>query len=375
MKRTNTATWNEKRGHWRINVQKNNIRKTFYSSTPGRTGQRECHAKADAWLDDGIESTTLKIGKAADEYLENLKLTASRTHYTKTEYYIRLYVKPRIGNVRLSDLNEQHIQSVIDYGFSKKLYKKTLMGLRSTIFAFLKFCRKSKYTTLRPEEIVIPNGAQVKERTILQPDDLRKVFTVDTKITRGKPKFEEFIHAFRFEVSTGMRPGEILGLRWSDINGGQVSLRRAINTYGEQTTGKNDNARRAFTLNEISSAVLDAQREYQRSLGIESEWVFTGNKGEQPREGRYYRHWIAYCEDNGIVKTSAYEMRHTFVSVVKSLPEGYLKQLVGHSKSMDTYGVYSHELDEDSKNAAELVSGIFGKLLMLSPKKDESDAV
>ena len=57
MKRTNTAVWNEKRGHWRINVQKNNIRKTFYSSTPGRTGQRECHAKADAWLDDGIDNS------------------------------------------------------------------------------------------------------------------------------------------------------------------------------------------------------------------------------------------------------------------------------------------------------------------------------
>ena len=56
-------------------------------------------------------------------------------------------------------------------------------------------------------------------------------------------------------------------------------------------------------------------------------------------------------------------MRHTFVSVVKSLPEGYLKQLVGHSKGMDTYGVYSHELLGDSKKTAELVEGIFGKIL------------
>ena len=60
-------------------------------------------------------------------------------------------------------------------------------------------------------------------------------------------------------------------------------------------------------------------------------------------------------------KTTAYEMRHTFVSVVKSLPEGYLKQLVGHSKDMDTYGVYSHEFLGDSKKTAELVEDIFGK--------------
>ena len=373
MKRTNTATWNEKRGHWRINVQKNNIRKTFYSSTPGRTGQRECHAKADAWLDDGIESTTLKIGKAADEYLENLKLTASTTHYNQTEYFMRLYVKKRIGNVRMADINDQHLQGVIDYGYSKNLAKKTLMDLRGAIMAFMKYCRKCKYTTLHPEFITIPKGAHVGIRTILQPEDLKKLFASEEGTYRGKPCVEPFIHAFRFAVATGMRPGEILGLKWRDVGECRVFLSRAVNVHGEETTGKNDNARRAFNLNEISKAILDSQKAHQRALGIKSEWVFTDDAGEQPSEDRYYRHWIAYCKHNSIVRISAYEMRHTFVSVVKGIPEGYLKQLVGHSTSMDTYGVYSHELSDDSKQAAALVAEIFGKLLS-DDKKESEDA-
>ena len=53
-KRTNTAFWVEKEKRWCIAVQKNGTRKRFYSSTPGRTGQREANAKADAWLDDSI---------------------------------------------------------------------------------------------------------------------------------------------------------------------------------------------------------------------------------------------------------------------------------------------------------------------------------
>ena len=52
-KRTNTAQWEEKYQRWRIAVQKDGVRKQFYSSTPGRTGQREANAKADRWLDDG----------------------------------------------------------------------------------------------------------------------------------------------------------------------------------------------------------------------------------------------------------------------------------------------------------------------------------
>lgn len=53
-KRTGTATWREAEGRWRIKVQKNGTQKCFYSNTPGRTGQREANAKADAWLDDSV---------------------------------------------------------------------------------------------------------------------------------------------------------------------------------------------------------------------------------------------------------------------------------------------------------------------------------
>ena len=59
--RTNTAAWDEKRKHWRISVQKDGERKNFYSSTPGRAGQREANKKADAWLDGQIVGPWLRV--------------------------------------------------------------------------------------------------------------------------------------------------------------------------------------------------------------------------------------------------------------------------------------------------------------------------
>lgn len=50
-KRTNTAVWSETQKRWKLGVQKDGVRKWFYSSTPGRTGQREANKKADLWLD------------------------------------------------------------------------------------------------------------------------------------------------------------------------------------------------------------------------------------------------------------------------------------------------------------------------------------
>ena len=54
--RTNTAKWSESRKLWRIDVQRDGVQKSFYSSVPGRKGQRECNAKADRWLDQGKKS-------------------------------------------------------------------------------------------------------------------------------------------------------------------------------------------------------------------------------------------------------------------------------------------------------------------------------
>lgn len=367
MKRTNTAVWMEKQNRWQIKVQKNGIRKTFYSSTKGRTGQREANAKADAWLDDGIEDLTMKVSKAADEYLAQLKLTASTSHYHQTEWVIRLYIKSRIGNVRLSDLHEQHLQSIIDYGYSRKLSKKTLKDIRGGITAFIKYCRKCNYTNLITDDLTIPNGAPVKEKTILQPNTLKTLFSVDTT-THGKP--EPLIGAFRFQALTGLRPGELIGLKWTDIFKDTVHISRSINMHGEITTGKNDNARRSFDLNELTRNIISSQEH-------DGEYIFTID-GEPVSQDRYRRRWKAYCKANGIPESiTPYGLRHTFVSAVKALPEGYLKALVGHSEDMDTYGIYSHALSDDNAVTAKLVEGIFKDILF--PEKgtaeDEEKAI
>ena len=58
-----------------------------------------------------------------------------------------------------------------------------------------------------------------------------------------------------------------------------------------------------------------------------------------------------------------YELRHTFVSIVKSLPEGDVKTVVGHSKNMDTFGIYGHMLEGDLERIAGEIEGKFSELL------------
>ena len=230
--------------------------------------------------------------------------------------------------------------------------------------SWLKFCRMNKYTTLFPENLSIPKGAATKEKAILQPEDVKKLFLSDVTLRKGSEQYDIYINAYRFQVLKGMRPGEIIGLKWSDIKGKDVNLKRSINVYGEVTKGKNDNARRSFQLTDFSQQVLKDQRKMLKQNGITSNFVFPNEYGDNVAEKTYYQRWRNYRDYNKLsAKTTLYELRHTFVSITKSLPEGYLKQLVGHSKDMDTYGVYSHEISSDKNTAAKMIQDIFEGLI------------
>lgn len=74
-KRTNTAQWEAKYNRWRIAVQKDGVRRQFYSSTPGRTGQREANAKADVWLDTGVNPKGDRVEKLFREWYATQKPT------------------------------------------------------------------------------------------------------------------------------------------------------------------------------------------------------------------------------------------------------------------------------------------------------------
>lgn len=353
-KRTNTAVWQEAYSRWRVAVQKDGQRRYFYSSTPGRTGQREANRKADAWLEDGVG---VKAGRVEDVYklwLESLKQTTSAGNWEPVESRWRVWVLPIIGKKRVNALTDADLQTIINKAHAAGKSRKTLQLLAGDLRAFCKFCRKAKLSTYLPEDVQIPAGARLKGKKVLQPDDLVKLFSIDTTLYRGTRVHDDYINAYRFEVLTGLRPGELLGLRWSDIKGSTVNLSRAINVKGIETRGKNENAVRSFVLSDVARAVLEAQR----AITGHCESVFC-----LETERRYYKRWKVYCAANDLQPVSLYELRHTFVSVVKTLPAGEVKELVGHSEDMDTFGVYSHTLTGEDIATAQAVNAVFLKLL------------
>lgn len=383
-KRTNTAVWMAKQNRWQIKVQKDGERKTFTSSKPGRVGQREANAKADAWLDEGVV-TGAKVSKLWEDYLAVVKMTSGTSNYNNIYWIGDSYILPMIGNLKVDAVTEGKLQEIINKAYKtgslKKqtknpkgggtrlkqgecLSRKTLCSIRTVIVAFWRYCRvERKATSLLPESLRIPDGARYKGKNILQPDALRKLYTVTTSTFRGKTIEDPYINAYRFAVSTGARPGEVVGLTYGDAaRNVEVRIKRSINVFGEETQGKNSNAIRAFVPQPLAREAIRDQIALLKQQGVKLEYnTLLFNIDD---EKRLYRAWKRYCAANDIIPAiSLYELRHTFVSLAKYMPEGLVKSIVGHSASMDTFGQYGHELNGDNERAAKELERIFKSIL------------
>lgn len=352
--RTNTAVWLPNQNRWQIKVQKDGVRRTFTSTKPGRTGQREANRKADAWLDEGISNTRQLVETAYSQWVAGVIATTSQSNWKPIVSRWQNWVLPFIGKKRVENLTEQMLQDIVNRAYTARLSKKTLTCLCADLRAFCKWMRLSRISTLLPEALHVPKGARSTEKKILQPESLRALFTIDTTLWRGKRVQDPYINAYRFSAVTGLRPGELIGLLWSDIHGRQVRVHRAVNVHGEETHGKNENALRSFTLTDTAAAILADQR----LLTGAEESVF-----EIQSESTYRHCWKRYCDANEIDYVPPYNLRHTFVSVAKTLPEGEVKPLVGHSRQMDTYGTYAHLLQGEEMQTAQALEGRLQKLL------------
>lgn len=337
-----TATWDGKR--WRIRITKNGNTRSFSSSTPGRKGRQEVEEKARKY---GRLTDLATFGDAWTRYLEELEFVSGPEHVQNTESIGRLYLLPSLEHEKVVELRPYDYEHII-FHLKKRdgspMAKKSLQNIRATIINFNKFCVRAGLLETPVSEIRIPKDAPKVGKVILQPDQAKRLFH----------EFEDewYINLWRWMLATGCRPGEVFGLKWSDIRDGLVHIERAYNYRGRMTEGKNRNARRCFALNSVLEKILNDQK--NRTWRLNSEFVFCNHAGKVARQTDAIHSWNRIAT---LLNTSAspYSLRHTYISYMASaMPEDVIKRLVGHSASMDTYGVYGHAVNGQDEKDAEL---------------------
>lgn len=357
------AVWIESRSRWQINVQRDGKRKTFTSSTPGRKGKHEAEGKADDWLEAG-QPDDIRFDRAWDIYLDHIQRTTGALHYADNFSIGKNWLLPDLGGKRLAKIKLADLQEIINTAAEKGLAKRTCKNIKDKLAGFFVWAADNGYAhAVDCNKIKIPVGAKESERTVIQPDQLRVLFSQDTIKRSMLTVTCHYIHAFRLIVCLGLRSGELCGLKVTDYDGETLTINRAINRVRQITPGKTANARRAIYLPQRAKTILAEQADMLKKQGIRSQWLFPDTDGNYTNPNNLYRRWHSYATQHGIT-SSIHELRHTFISMTnKDLPAAMLKLIVGHSDAMPTDDVYGHEIDGDKQRAADIIDAVLDKHL------------
>lgn len=360
------AIWIESENRWCVQVQANGSRRRFYSTINGRRGKIDAERKADEWLSLETPIGNAKIETVWKSWISYLNDENTYTH--QYESIGRAHIIPAIGKKRVDSVTEFDLQRIITTAYGNGLARKSLENIRGCISSFFKYCRMRKLTNLLPENLKINKKAPKPQKRTMQPNELRVLFSEDNTVWRGEVCFDWYIFAYRFEVSTGLRPSELLGLKRTDVNEDNrtVTISRPYLGRGQFSDGKNENAHRTIVMNDYAFDAYKCQLQMLKSNKISQtkcKYLFPDRSGKVAEEKTVWQNFQRYCEYNGIPSYSLYELRHTYVSVNRYMPEALLKLQVGHSEKMDTRAVYGHEIDGDAIKAAEMSGNAFTEIL------------
>ncbi|CAN5548750.1 site-specific integrase [soil metagenome] len=331
-------------------------RKTVYGKTRAEVSEKLTRAMADR--DGGLVFDAGKMTVA--EYLErwladSARGTVRKSTYDSYEGQLRRYVHPTLGRLALKKLTELHVQglyrSMQDRGLSARTVRYTHAVLRRA----LKQAVRWKYIPRNPCDDTDPPRVQRDEMRPLNQNQARRLLSVaGASGPNGEP--DRFHALYVLAVHTGMRPGELLALKWEDVEleAEILSINRTLSMKGEFAAPKTAKSRRRIRLTAGSIAALKAHRKRQleERMRLSSLWrdhglVFPSTVGTPLNHRNLARAFKDLLKRASLPDTvRLYDLRHTCATLLlaRNVHPKYVQELLGHASITLTLDTYSHVL-------------------------------
>lgn len=274
-------------------------------------------------------------------WLENYK----RVHVKPSTYDSYVCVARNIScNVPIDELTCLDVQGVINrMVLDKKAYstiKHVLTLIRQALNKSLSLGLIRDLRCLDNLELPKSSGKRIEGWS---DSDIRKLLACAYASDYG----DLFLTLFY----SGCRIGELLALRWEDVEFGNRVLRIRNTDYkGTLQSTKTHAGERAVPLYEELYSII---RKRRLRLDINSERVFTDSDGKPLRYRRLLEHWHSFCSSHDLPVCGFHVLRHSFArwSIRQGIPLKVVSSILGHSSPSITLNIYDY-VDIDDITAA-----------------------
>ena len=324
-------------------------------------------AQRDNDLGQFVEPSDRPLETFLQEWLAGA-VAARVTAKTASDYasLLRLHVTPSLGDRKLSQLASVDIQKLYTGMLERGLSARTIRYTHAVLSSALQQSVKWGLLSRNPAKAVdLPRNDQ-REMKVLSPKQATAFLTA--------AKDDRWNALWHLLLVTGMRPGEALALRWSDLDGEKVRIQRNLVRHAdgrwELKEPKTQRGRRTVSIPPATATLLQqhrrAQLEERLQAGpeyVDQGFVFAATNGS-PLDWRILvqRHFNKVIKAAGIPRIRPYDLRHTTATLLLADGENVkvVSERLGHASAALTLDVYSHVLPDMQHGAAERMERIIG---------------
>lgn len=291
--------------------------------------------------------------------------------YDRLEQIIHNNIIPYIGYLQISAITSQDIQQYINQLTDKYSYS-TIKKAYNAINAVMKLAIERDYIRKNPcSSVRLPKQMQRPKSDIEFFTDEEVELITQAAIRKYKTGRYIYKHGYAIILllNTGLRVGELLALKWSNVDfenkqlyisetRGQVIERQADEkkyVMVDRST-KTQSSCRYVPINEKSEKALM----YFKSLGYNNPYVMANSDQNVISYRNLFRILSNILEDNNINHGSLHTLRHTFATRLfkNNVDIKVISELLGHSDISITYNIYTHVIQEQKKKAVDILNNL-----------------
>lgn len=348
-------------------------RKVFYGKT--KTEVREKLNEAIYAQQKGMLSTgpNISIQEFLENWLDNIhKPTIRLSTYQNYRKLLDNYLLPGLGKLKLQKLTPQQVQAFYSKKINEGLSPKTVNNIHGVLHKALDNAVKWNILPRNVCDAVTPPRIPRQELNFLTAQQ--------AQVLLKEVKAHRLEALLTLAITTGMRRGELLALRWQDINfeDGNLQVKRAVSYLKEygyvESEPKTSRSRRTIMLPAFVIDILIQHRERQEEqkkvagkAWIDKGLVFTNAWGDYYSPSTMLKVFKRFLESIGLPDMRFHDLRHSAATILLAMKvhPKIVQEILGHSQITTTMDIYSHAMPSLQEDATQQWENKFGK----PPKK------
>ncbi len=342
--------------------------------------QAECKVKLKAAIEavgvaeiaNDVEIEQYTVGEWLDVWFENYaKLKVRPSSHQTYMGYIRNHIKPSVGDMKLEKLTSLDLQKLYKHLLEsgrverveskdkpKGLSAKTVRNIHQIILSALEVAKSEKLIESNfAESCALPKAEHVEMKTLTQAQ-LQAFFE--------EAKRSGVYEMYYIVIATGLRRGELLGLKWGDVDfeNRTISVKRQVLRIDGKVVEsplKTKNSYRVISIGAEAVEVLKTQK--VKVAEIESDYVFPSPNGTAISPDSVLNMLHRVLKRAGLPKRRFHDLRHSFATI--ALQNGVdiktVSGMLGHFSAGFTLDTYTHVTTEAQVNAANVMGSVLGR--------------